>query len=154
MQTGIRRVCRSDLITLADWHEEHVAINFPDSKFKRNLFLISLKDALTAMKKGKKEVMFKIIRNREIAGWLWLKIIFDIFKDYHYCDLHYIHIAPKYRGQGLGRELMILADLWAQNHGAKEIRLGTAYDNEVSINLYQKCGYKIKRILMEKKYAN
>lgn len=154
MQTGIRQVCKNDLEILADWHEEHAAINFPDSKFKRKIFLISLREAFEAMKKGKKEVLLKIGADRKMIGWLWLKIVFDIFKDCHYCDLHYIHVAPEYRGKGIGKKLMMQADIWAQINGANEIRLGTAADNTTSINLYQKCGYKIKRVLMEKKYAN
>lgn len=151
MRIEIKRVVGGDLETLTDWHREHAAINFPDSKYKKRMFFESLRKALASMQREQKEVLLKVMVDDEMAGWLWLKIVFDIYKDYYYCDLHYIHLAPEYRGRGLGKKLMIRADEWAKKSKAKEIRLGTATSNEASINLYLKMGYKIKRYLMEKK---
>jgi ribosomal protein S18 acetylase RimI-like enzyme len=149
----MEKIKREDIETLCDWHKEHVTINFPDSKYIRSKFRNLLKDDFIEMESGKPVIMLKFMGVSKMIGFLWLKILNDPYKD-KYCDLHYIHLLPECRGKGLGKKLMDCADEWAKKHGVKEIRLGTAYDNAASINLYQECGYKIKRVLMEKKYAD
>ena len=129
---------------VAIWHEDHVKINFPDSKYKKSIFINSLK------RKPKNEMsMVKV--GDEYVGFLWLKRERDIFKELYFCNLKYIHVIPEYRSKGVGSYLMKEVDKYSKRNGCCEIRLGTSVSNKRAINLYKKCGFVIKRVLMEKK---
>jgi ribosomal protein S18 acetylase RimI-like enzyme len=144
----IKPINRKDIETLCDWHKEHVAINFPDSIYKRDLFKEKI---LADLNYPIFSLMVKLVNKKKMIGWLWLKKEFDIYKNIWYCDLHYIHIAPKYRGRNFGESLVKLTEKWAVKNSCKEIRLGTDANNQASIALYEKCGFVKKRILFEKK---
>src|SRR4030042_2251103 len=98
----LKKIEKSDFETIADWHKEHAAINFPDSKYKRDLFLVSLKKDYHLMMTEKDVILYKLVRVNEIVSFLWLKKIFEPYKDYFYCDLHYILIFHDYAGRGWG----------------------------------------------------
>lgn len=55
-----------------------------------------------------------------------------------------ICVAIAFRGQGIGRELMSLAEHWAANNGAVDIRLGVWVFNKPALRLYEKLGYEIR----------
>lgn len=135
-----------DIDDVCRWHKDHVAINFPDSKYKRNLFADSVRIEST----NTLSEMIIITEGEYKIGFLWLKTMWDRFKDENYCDLHYIHLIPEYRGKGLGQKLLSHAEKWAKKHDCKEIRLGTAADNEAAVSAYTKAGYITKRVIMEK----
>ena len=152
MELSIKPIEEKDIETICDWHKEHIKINFPGSLYKRDLFKEKLIADFKVMGKGKKVMLSKYTNDNQMVGFLWLKIIFDPYKDCEFCDLHYIHIALTHRRQGIGKRLMRLADSWVKKNGVKEVRLGTHINNSRAIGLYKKCGYKIKRVLMEKNY--
>ena len=146
-----KKISSADLATICDWHREHVKINFPDSKYKRDRFYALLWNGYQKMCNEKNEILLKLVLHYDLIGFLWLKKIFDVYKDYYYCDLHYIQIASSYRGRGYGAMLMQKTEQWAKKNKIQEIRLGTNSENTAALNLYLNCGYKYSRIIMEKK---
>ena len=152
MALHFKKIEFSDLDTLCEWHKEHCKINFPDSKYKRAPFYAKLWGNFQTMALDDKiTILLKLCDKKKMIGFLWLKLEKDCFKDLFYCDLHYIQILPEYRGKGIGVKLMKKTQQWAKKQKCKEIRLGTAVTNKEALALYHKCGYKIKRVLMEKK---
>lgn len=143
---------RKDVDIILNWHREHVKINFPDSKYKKELFRKILLTDLRAMERDiRKDIsLLKMSEGKKIVGFLWLKKVFDPYKEKNYCDLHYIHVAPEYRGKGIGGQLMNIADVWCEKKKIKEIRLGTSVNNFGAYNLYKNHGFETKRLLMEK----
>jgi len=151
MEISLHTINKQDFSLIVKWHKDHAAINFPDSEYKPKLFLISLEEQFNRIGEGEKAAMWIIKFQEQQIGFLWLKLIFDIYKDYHYCDLHYIHLILEFRGQGYGQVLLKIVDNWAKDNGAKEIRLGASFANKQAMRSYRNAGYKIKRVLMEKK---
>lgn len=47
----------------------------------------------------------------------------------------------RYRGQGLGKQLMAYAEDWAKARGFSELASDTEIDNNTSINLHKKLGF-------------
>ena len=54
-----------------------------------------------------------------------------------------VALYPEHRGQGLGTQLMLLADDQARQNGFEKVSLVAFAQNEGSIRLYQKLGYEI-----------
>jgi ribosomal protein S18 acetylase RimI-like enzyme len=56
-----------------------------------------------------------------------------------------IDVMPDWRGKGVGKKLMGLAEEELKTRGAKKIILQTAVDNIDAIGFYKKLGYKEKK---------
>ncbi|HEY9052856.1 MAG TPA: GNAT family N-acetyltransferase/peptidase C39 family protein [Gammaproteobacteria bacterium] len=56
--------------------------------------------------------------------------------------MYSIAVNPKYRGQGIGESLMLEAETVALEHDCVSIRLEVRRDNESTIRLYKKLGYR------------
>lgn len=136
-----------DTPAICEFHKEHILINFPGTLYKQDLFIDQLRRASEREPEG-----MMVLENdeREIVGFLWLQTVFDVYKDASYGDLHYLHIAPGYRGIGLGSLLMEKADSYFRSKKAPECRLGTHVDNAVAIQLYRKFGFRNYRVIMVK----
>ena len=138
-----------DIKTVCEFHKDHVKINFPDSLYKKHLFKSQLEDESKRNDQGL--LMISSQKFVENIGFLWLKIMYDPYKELFYGDLHYIHLVPKCRGLGIGNQLMKYAEDYFKKKGCEEIRLGTDANNGASISLYEKSGFVLKRVLYEKK---
>ena len=61
-----------------------------------------------------------------------------------------VAIEPEFRGRGLGRAAMELADLLARTHGATTIGLNVFGHNVTARNLYVSLGYEEAAVVMRK----
>lgn len=61
-----------------------------------------------------------------------------------------IAIEPAYRGQGLGREVMALAEKAASDLGYARLGLHVFGDNTIARRLYESCGYAVTDLCMAK----
>ena len=77
-----------DLPLLLEWHKEHHFLNFPDSIFKPNKFKLSLLQQIQEIDEGAKAVLWIAFNAQNKFGFLWLKLLYDVYKEYNYCDLH------------------------------------------------------------------
>ena len=138
-----------DIAIVCEFHKDHSAINFPDSNYVEDLFKETIKRDLLESPDG----LFVLEDNKNPIGFLNLVIRNDPYKNnIKWCDVRYVHLIPEYRGRGLYKLLMAKADEFAKIKGAVELRLGTHAENEQSIQAYLKSGYRIKRVIMEKKF--
>jgi ribosomal protein S18 acetylase RimI-like enzyme len=61
-----------------------------------------------------------------------------------------IEIEEAFRGQGIGRQTMLLAEAEARAHGATELGLNVFGHNAVAIDLYRSLGYEVTAMQMRK----
>lgn len=80
--------------------------------------------------------------NDQKAGFLWLNTRYDIWKDDYYIYLHFVFIAPEFRGKGLGRVLMEKAEEYARSKGVGRLYLGTHGTNTKAHKLYEGAGFE------------
>lgn len=58
------------------------------------------------------------------------------------------YVDPDMRGQGIGRELVRAAELWARSRGCTEMGSDTEFENEASQMAHQALGYQITERLV------
>lgn len=139
-----------DIKDVVAWHKDHVAINFPDSKYKPELFKLKVELALSHPTANVDKMWTAWVKDEKI-GWLWVAKKHDVYKELDYCEVRYIHLVEGNRGQGFGSQLLDKAEEQAKKWKCEEMRLGTAFDNRQAINFYVSYGYMVERVLMEKK---
>lgn len=59
-------------------------------------------------------------------------------------------VAPEWRGRGVGTALMRAAEDWARAHGAERMVLDLDARNEGAQRLYERLGYEVESIAMDK----
>ncbi|HEX6115649.1 MAG TPA: GNAT family N-acetyltransferase [Solirubrobacterales bacterium] len=64
-----------------------------------------------------------------------------IFEDGLYAYLEELYVAPRHRGEGLGRALLEAAMQAARERGAVFIELGTSEDDVAARGLYESAGF-------------
>ncbi len=58
------------------------------------------------------------------------------------CDLESIAVTPDFRGQGIGRALLVAVADWAQANAATRIELEVRASNIRAIKLYERAGLR------------
>lgn len=68
------------------------------------------------------------------------------------CDawIYGIEVAPAFRGQGLGRWLMLAGEAYARDHGVTRMGLNVFGGNAAAIHLYSALGYTVTSQQMAK----
>lgn len=82
-----------------------------------------------------------IYENNEPMGYLSFYIEDSV------CHIESIGILPKYKGQGIGTELMKYLEKMCKENKKNKIVLEVRYRNTNAIKFYKKLGYVEKRIL-------
>jgi ribosomal protein S18 acetylase RimI-like enzyme len=65
-------------------------------------------------------------------------------------EIDSIYIQPKYRGKGIGNELMLKAIHWLNKQNCKEINIYVAEGNELVLGFYEKYGFKKRSTVLQK----
>jgi mycothiol synthase len=74
------------------------------------------------------------------VGFLWLR-----WPDLWTVEIEPVGLLPRYRGRGLGRQLMVAGLARAAEQGADQIRIGAWQANTVALNLYRQLGFQPAR---------
>ena len=53
------------------------------------------------------------------------------------------YVAPEYRRQGIGQQLLAAAEAWARDQGCSEMASDTQLDNHISQTVHQAFGYEV-----------
>lgn len=77
-------------------------------------------------------------RNNEVAGY----ILFSLDKDGKASTIELIAVDEKYRGQKVGKSLILGLELFVYNSNISEIKVGTQINNVSAINFYIANGFK------------
>ncbi len=60
-------------------------------------------------------------------------------------------VAPGYRGEGIGKKLLVHADTFAREHGIDIIELQVATGNDAAFHLYNSHGFTTRSFTLEKR---
>jgi ribosomal protein S18 acetylase RimI-like enzyme len=93
-------------------------------------------------------LVFRVERDGEKVGMLWIGPRPDRPGDRWW--VWNISIDEAFRGQGIGRRTMLLAEAEARAAGAAELGLNVFGHNEVAIGLYRSLGYEVTAMQMRK----
>ncbi|MFM0491050.1 GNAT family N-acetyltransferase [Paraburkholderia graminis] len=61
-----------------------------------------------------------------------------------------VAVSERLRGRGVGKTLMQLAEQWARENGANDMRLTVWAFNEKAVDVYRELGYEIRAFEMGK----
>jgi ribosomal protein S18 acetylase RimI-like enzyme len=68
----------------------------------------------------------------------------SLFQPIRYAKVGSVGVTVAYRGKGIGPKLMELAEQWAVEHGAGEVRLTVWAFNETALRMYAELGYETR----------
>jgi ribosomal protein S18 acetylase RimI-like enzyme len=88
----------------------------------------------------------------EIVGFIDLWIIHDFCHGGKLSYIQNLYVATKYRGLGVGSQLLQKIIERAKERGALEIHVVTKFDNERAIQLYKKHGLTKESLQLEKEF--
>lgn len=83
-----------------------------------------------------------------LVGYLWIG--HDTTGDSQSWWVWDVLVEPDYRGQGLGRKIMELGELYAKSQGAKTLGLSVFGFNRTARGLYESMGYEATTLKMRK----
>ncbi|GGM08530.1 GNAT family N-acetyltransferase [Pseudomonas asuensis] len=89
----------------------------------------------------------------ELVGFVSVYLISEthtFFNPIRYAHVGSICVDASHRGEGIGRTLMTLAEQWAQEKGAVDMRLTVWAFNEGAQRLYEELGYGVRSVSMGK----
>lgn len=90
------------------------------------------------------EQVYIVEEDKEIVGFIELNIR-SFAEGSRNSSVPYVegwYIKPEHQGKGYGKKLMEQAESWALSLGYSELASDTEVDNELSINLHKKLGFK------------
>jgi len=87
------------------------------------------------------------------CGFLWAALITTMIDE---CVgyIKNIYVAPEWREQGYGQQLIATAEQWFGSEGVKKAALDASVGNEAAQALYERMGYRVTRLRMEKSLTN
>lgn len=90
--------------------------------------------------------LFTVVVDGVDAGWLWIGPMSDA-SGWYIWD---VAVHESFRGRGIGKATMQLAEEFARSQGAGSIRLNVFAYNEPAIRLYERLGYETASMHMHK----
>ena len=86
-----------------------------------------------------------------VVGYLWIGP--DSSSDAGAWWVWDITLSPDFRGQGIGRQVMLLAETFAAGRGATTLGLNVFGSNAVARGLYESLGYTTTKLQMRKELS-
>ncbi|NJM57844.1 MAG: GNAT family N-acetyltransferase [Synechococcales cyanobacterium RU_4_20] len=84
------------------------------------------------------------------VGCLWMGTAVDQVRGDRHGHIFLLYIAPEHRRQGLGRQLMQVAEAWAVARGDRKLSLQVFSHNTAALALYQSLGYQPQSVALIK----
>jgi ribosomal protein S18 acetylase RimI-like enzyme len=93
-----------------------------------------------------KHVLLLGVKDDEVVGLVWLSERSNpddpIYRSRRYVYVEELAVTEGYRGQGIGRRLMQVAEEWARERGVREIELDVWEKNQNAIAFYDRLNYR------------
>ncbi|MFX1251809.1 MAG: GNAT family N-acetyltransferase [Promethearchaeota archaeon] len=87
----------------------------------------------------------------DFAGFVWFYISQGDLGAKKYIWTLDLEVAPAFRGQGLGKQLLAYMEKWTLDQDLDTIRIGGVHSrNKIALHLFKSVGYKESNIFMEK----
>ncbi len=116
--------------------------NYGEAKDLKRAEALANKEVRKLVPKGletKNQFMHRVKDDGQTVGWLWYQVIDEGKTGF----LLYVFIEPKFRGKGLGKELLKLFEEEVEKRGVSELVLYVFIGNKIAVDLYQKNGWFI-----------
>ncbi|MGL5080605.1 MAG: GNAT family N-acetyltransferase [Microcoleaceae cyanobacterium] len=81
---------------------------------------------------------------------LWLGNAIDQVEGDRIAYIFLLYVDPQHRRRGIGSALMQQAEYWARQRGDRKISLQVFSQNQPALNLYQKQGYQVQSLTLQK----
>ncbi|WP_323122007.1 GNAT family N-acetyltransferase [Burkholderia alba] len=75
----------------------------------------------------------------------------SLFQPVKFARIGSVAVADAQRDRGIGRALMRLAESWAREQGAADVRLAVWTFNDAAVHLYERLGYEVRALEMGKR---
>lgn len=95
------------------------------------------------------QLMYRIVAGEEPVGWLWLAVPAQASTPFMAWVMN-VEIDEGFRGQGYGRQAMLLAEQAAHDQGMTSLGLNVHGSNRVAVSLYDGLGYQVMTQQMSK----
>ena len=140
----IRNFVKSDLNKIMRFKRQSVKISFPKGKMDEG----KIKKKILSHAERDPNSIRVVEKDGKIIGYIW----FSVEKNYlgKYGLIHHVFIDDKYRGFGLARKLMKIAEKYLKTKGIKKIKVTVTLTNLPSLRMCKKLGYKKTRVIMER----
>lgn len=89
-----------------------------------------------------KQQMFVAVAESQFVAMVGIRRFTDP-KSSHQADIWGVYTEPNWRGYGLSRQLLGMAEAWAWQQSVQIIRLAVNVANTSAIQLYTRCGYTV-----------
>jgi len=94
--------------------------------------------------------IFNLIKEETKIGFLWLYVLNEKKSAY----LYDIYIQEQYRGNGLGKDAINVAENWVNQFDIVHFDLHVFGSNKNALRLYEKLGFEITSIYMRKELTS
>ncbi|MEO1208133.1 MAG: GNAT family N-acetyltransferase [Cyanobacteria bacterium J06638_20] len=81
---------------------------------------------------------------------IWIGTAIDQVRGDRHANVFLLYVAPEHRRRGIASVLMHTAEAWAKERGDRQITLQVFEFNEPAIRLYEKLGYQVQSLVMQK----
>jgi ribosomal protein S18 acetylase RimI-like enzyme len=85
--------------------------------------------------------------NGTLVGFVTMSVTTEsnsLFQPVRYAKVGSVGVTANHQGKGIGRKLMALAEQWAAQHGAAEVRLTVWAFNGAALRMYEELGYEMR----------
>lgn len=143
---------RRDRQAVLEFQYEIYERNFPDFRVDER-FLRDYKHQLRQATRAPAQRLWVLDEGGGVCGFVWATLISTMVDD---CVgyIKNIYVAPQWRGQGYGQQLLATAEQWFRQQGVNQAVLDASVDNEAARTLYERMGYQVTRLRMEKRLTN
>jgi ribosomal protein S18 acetylase RimI-like enzyme len=145
----------SDAETVCAFQEDTYTLNFPEFHYTHGFAQAFRHDLLRATLDNHHGLFVldgSALTGEEVGlvGFLWVVACENTWTSERYGYINNVYVAPNWRGQNLGAELMVQADEFFRGRGIHRLRLTVTAANEAATALYHANGYRVTRWEMEK----
>jgi len=142
---------QADADHLCAWQRETYAINFPDFKLSVEFAQAFRADLRRAFLDANHALWMLDDVASGPCGFIWVVLCTNSWTNERYGYVNNLFVESEKRGGHLGEELLTHAGSWFQARHVERLRLTVTASNESAVRLYERAGFAVERLEMEKK---
>ena len=139
---------RRDRSAVREFQYEIYERNFPGFQVDE-VFMDDYERQLRAATRHAAERLWVLDNGGDICGFTWAALVTTMV-DPCLGYVKNLYVVPEWRGQGYAQKLLATAEEWFRGEGAQKAALDTSVCNEQALALYERSGYQISRLRLEK----
>ena len=142
----------SDADAICQWQTETYALNFPNFHFTEafsSAFRHDLRRAILDDQHGI-FVLDEGPSGGKSCGFIWLVVCQNSWTNERYGYINNLYVSPEKRGQDLASTLLDFSNDWFKTRRISKLRLTVTASNAAACRLYEKNGYGVTRLEMER----